>query len=80
MISEFLHYEIVTQPGNIVEVALTGNAANVFLLDDINFQSYQSRKPFQYFGGFFNHSPAVLRPPRPGRWHLVVDLGGAQAM
>jgi Domain of unknown function (DUF1883) len=74
---QFLNYEISTQAGDVVEVTLKGNAANVLLLDDGNFASYQAGKPFRYHkGGYYTHSPVVLATPRPGKWHVVVDLGG----
>jgi hypothetical protein len=73
---KFLNYEVWTQSGDVVEVSLSGNAANVLLMDDINFQSYRSGGRFNYYGGHFNRSPAVIAPPLPGRWHVIVDLGG----
>jgi len=73
---KFLNYEIWTQPGDVVEVSLSGSAANVLLMDDINFQSYRSGRQFTYHGGYFTRSPAIVTPPAAGRWHVVVDLGG----
>jgi uncharacterized protein DUF1883 len=73
---KFLHYEVQTGNGDAIEVSLHGNAANVLLLDDANYRSYQSGQRFRYHGGYFNRSPVVLRAPALGRWHVVVDLGG----
>jgi hypothetical protein len=73
---EFLHYDVWTQGQDAIEVALSGNAANVLLLDDSNFQNYKSRRQFNYHGGFFKQSPVVLRAPGAGHWHVVIDLGG----
>lgn len=72
----FLQYDIRTTPGSAVEVTLIGNAANVFLMDDNNFQNYRAGRPFKYYGGYFTRSPVILVPPSAGRWHVVVDLGG----
>jgi len=73
----FLQSEVNTAPGDIVEVNLQGNAANVMLMDATNFQNYQSGRQFTYHGGHFTRSPATLRPPHAGHWYVVVDLGGA---
>jgi hypothetical protein len=72
----FLHYDVQTQSGDAVEVMLSGNAANVLLMDELNFQNYRSGRRFTYFGGYFNQSRAILKPPSAGHWHVVVDLGG----
>ncbi len=73
---EYLHREFELSEGDVVEVTLSGNAANVFLLDDANFQHYQNGQTYQYQGGYAQQTPYRLHPPSPGRWHLVVDLGG----
>jgi hypothetical protein len=73
---EYLHKEFDLAEGDIVEVTLAGNAANVLLLDADNFENYQQGKPYLYYGGYARTSPFRIQTPRPGRWHLVVDLGG----
>ncbi len=45
-------------------------------MDSDNFALYQSGRPFHYFGGYAKTSPFLLKAPRSGRWHVVVDLGG----
>jgi hypothetical protein len=74
---EYLHQEFNLRPGDMVEVSLTGNAANVLLLDTANFESYKAGRQYTYYGGYARTSPFRLAPPHPGRWHLVIDLGGA---
>jgi hypothetical protein len=71
----FLNYELQLDAGDIVEVTLD-KQANVRLLDDINFSSYKAGQHHTYYGGLAKVSPARLRPPHAGHWHLVVDLGG----
>lgn len=71
----FLHYELNLKSGNIVEVTLD-KQANVRLLDDINFSHYKRGERHSYFGGLAKQSPVKLKPPSPGRWHVVIDLGG----
>jgi hypothetical protein len=72
----FLHYEVNLSRGDAVRVTLTGNAANVLLLDDSNYNSYQSGMQYRYYGGYYTRSPVIVRPPSPGHWHVVVNLGG----
>ena len=73
---EYLHKEFDLSEGDVVEVTLAGNAANVLLLDPDNFQKYQQGKPYNYAGGYARTSPFRVPAPAAGRWHLVVDLGG----
>lgn len=73
---DFLHKELVLSDGDVVEVILN-NAANVQLLDDVNFQAYRDGKAYHYqAGGYVTTSPFRIDPPQPGKWHLTVDLGG----
>ena len=63
------------QAGTLVEVTL-GNAANVRLLDSFNYSNFKSGRSCRQYGGYYRQSPAILKVPRAGRWHVVVDLGG----
>ena len=73
---QHLHYIVATTTqGDRVEVTLVGNAANVLLLDDAAYAAYSIGRAYTYLGGYFTHTPAIITPP-PGRWHVVVDLGG----
>lgn len=71
----FLHYPLDLAEGQAVEVKLN-QQANVRLLDEENFSSYQKGKRHRYYGGLAKVSPARIDAPRSGRWHLVIDLGG----
>lgn len=71
----FLHYDLNLKSNNAVQVHLD-TQANVRLLDDYNFQCYRRGGKHTYYGGLATRSPYVVSPPRPGHWHLVVDLGG----
>lgn len=73
---EYLHREFDLAAGDFVEVTLAGNAANVLLLDEANFQKYRQGQPYSSYGGYARTSPFRIQAPRPGRWHLVVDLAG----
>ena len=62
--------------GTLVEIAL-GNAANVRLLDSINYRHFRAGRRYrQYYARFYRRTPVTLEIPRAGRWHVVVDLGG----
>lgn len=62
--------------GEIVEVTLKGNSANVKLMDSSNFSSYKSGRRHTYYGGHVTSSPYKIPVPRSGRWYVTVDLGG----
>jgi len=72
----YLHYELDAGPSDVIEVTLD-HAANVQLLDPGNFQNYRDGRQYRYVGGYVQKSPYRIAPPHAGRWHLVVDLGGA---
>lgn len=74
---KFTHYDLGHQSrGNVVEVSLSGNAANVRLLDSSNFRSYRAGRRHKYYGGLMRRSPARLVIPHSGHWHVTVDLQG----
>ena len=59
-----------------MEVTLNGSAANVRLLDSSNFQNYKSGRRHRYYCGLITRSPARIRVPRGGNWHVAVDMQG----
>ncbi len=74
---QFTKHDIGYRPGGeIVEVILKGNAANVRLMDSSNFQYFRSGRRHQYFGGHAKKSPVRLQIPRAGHWYVTVDMGG----
>ena len=72
---EFLHEEFDLQPEDVVEVSLNSQA-NVILLDSHNFSNYTQGATYRYYGGHAEKTPVRLSPPHPGKWHVVVNLGG----
>jgi hypothetical protein len=70
-----LHWEISADSGAVVRVELD-RQANVSLLDDNNYSSFQSGHNHVYYGGHAKRSPVTIPVPHSGRWHVVVDLGG----
>jgi hypothetical protein len=66
------------QAGDVVEITLSGSAANIRLLDSGNFQSYRNGRQHRYIGGLAKQSPVRLQIPNSGHWHVVVDMQGLQ--
>ncbi len=62
--------------GQRVKVTLSGNAANVRLMDSSNYQSYKSGRRHQCVGGLVTKSPIVLGVPSSGHWYVTIDLQG----
>jgi hypothetical protein len=71
-----LSHQVEVDQGEVVMVYLEGSAANVMLLDGVNYIHYKNGRAFRYRGGYFDKPAVLLKPPRPGTWHVVVDLGG----
>lgn len=62
------------QRGEIVEVRLQGNQANVVLLDTSNFSAFKAGRRFRGFGGLAQRSPVHLTVPNAGHWYAVAYL------
>ena len=74
---KFVHHDLgQRKSGEIVEITLSGNAANVRLMDSSNFQNYRNGREHKYIGGLAAKSPVRLQMPRSGHWHVAVDLMG----
>lgn len=74
---KFIHHDLgQCKSGEIVEINLSGSAANVRLMDSSNLQSYKNGRRHQYIGGLAQKSPVRLQIPRSGRWHVAVDMTG----
>lgn len=73
---EELHYEIETGPGDIIQVHLSGNAANVLIMDDLSYQNYKQGLPYDYYGGYYTKTPVRIKPKVYGPLNVVVNLGG----
>ncbi|MBE9209719.1 DUF1883 domain-containing protein [Nostoc sp. LEGE 06077] len=74
---KFVHHDLgQCKSDEIVEITLSGSAANVLLMDSSNFQSYRNGREHRYFGGLATKSPVRLQIPRSGNWHIAVDMRG----
>jgi hypothetical protein len=77
--ADFIHSDLgYRQAGDVVEITLSGSAANVRLLDNSNFQAYRNGRQHRYIGGLATRSPVRLQIPNSGRWHVAVDMQGLQ--
>jgi Domain of unknown function (DUF1883) len=72
----FLHYKVVTRPRDRIRVYLKGNAANVLVMDDLNFANYRQGLQYDYYGGYYAVSPVIITPGLYGNLNVVVSLGG----
>lgn len=74
---KFNYYDLGNRKkGEIVEITLSGSAANVRLMTSSNFQSYKNGRRHSYHGGLAKKSPVRLAIPSSGRWYVTVDLQG----
>ena len=62
--------------GAVVRVDLTGDAANVRLLDGSNYRSFQANERHHFVGGHYDQSPIQLHVPHDDHWYVVIDYGG----
>ena len=74
---QFTHYDLGhKERGQIVEITLSGSAANVRLMDSSNFHNYKNGRQHKYYGGLATRSPVRLPIPSSGYWHVTVDMQG----
>lgn len=74
---KFIHTDLGRcQEGELVEVTVHGNAANVRLLDRYNLSRYRNAERYQFYGGLVEESPFRIEIPEDGHWHVVVDMLG----
>ena len=51
-------------------------AADVFLVDSVNYKKMNSGQKFKYFGGHYTKTPVNITVKGTGRWYLIVRGGG----
>jgi Domain of unknown function (DUF1883)./TIR domain. len=74
---QFQQYDLGSlHGGEIVEIVLSGNAANVRLMNSSDFNSYKSGHSHRFIGGYMTKSPIRLQVPSSGHWYVAIDLGG----
>ena len=74
---KYLVHDLKTlERGATVVVHLSGNAANVRLMDSSNYQAYKSGRAHRYVGGLVKRSPHRMVVPKRAHWYLTVDMAG----
>lgn len=74
---QFIHHDLgYRRGGEIVQITLSGNAANVRLMDSSNYNSYKNGQPHRYHGGLATKSSVNLQIPHAGTWYVAVDMQG----
>lgn len=74
---QYVHHDIGQRSqGEIVEITLSGSAANVRLMDGSNLSSYRNGQQHRYHGGLAKQSLVRLQIPSSGHWHVAVDMQG----
>jgi len=73
----FQHYDLRQRHADeIVQVNLSGTAANVQLMGNPNSSSYRAGQQYRYTSGHSTRSPVRLQIPHSWHWHVAIDLGG----
>ncbi len=74
---KIIHHDLGFQnKGSVVLITLSGDPANVRLLDQTNYEYYLKGKSNYYVGALAASSQVRLSIPYAGSWHVVVDLQG----
>jgi hypothetical protein len=72
-----IHYDLGNlNKGEVIQISLSGNAANVRLLDQQNFLNYRTGHSYRGYGGLARKSPVNLVIPNFGHWHIAIDMKG----
>ena len=72
-----LRYRVQTGPDEVIRVHLSGNAANVLVMDDANLRSYREGREYNYWGGYYTQTPVTVKPGLHGvPLNVLVNLGG----
>jgi hypothetical protein len=78
--TQFTEWDLGQQKrGATVVVKLSGNAANVRLMDWSNLNAYKNNRQHRYRGGLVTRSPYRVVIPSDGHWYVTVDLQGMAA-
>ncbi len=74
---QFIHSDLGQRKGgDVIEVVLQGNHANVALLDSSNYSAFKNGRQWRGVGGLAQRSPIRLTVPRSGHWFGVAYIPG----
>jgi hypothetical protein len=72
---DHLHWELDAGPRDTLQITVD-QMATVLLMDEANYRKYCEGQQHSAYGGMVEKpGPQILKPYRPGRWHIVVDMG-----
>ena len=74
---KYLHFELTLAQNEIIQATIQ-QQSYLRIMDNENYANYRRGDQYRYHGGVATGSPAVIKPPMAGQWHLVIDLGGAE--
>lgn len=63
----------VDSSGSFTVIVELKHASNVFLVNERNFQKFRSGETFEYYGGYYEHTPVRISVNDSGRYYLIVD-------
>jgi len=74
---KFTHYDLghLTK-GQKVEITLVGNAANVHLMTQKEFEEFTKNSVHKGMGGLTLQSPVYFTVPHDCHWFVTIDFGG----
>lgn len=72
---KYLHYHLDLKSNNVVQVDLK-SPAYIRLMNEEHYRAYREGKQYRFFGGLAESSPANIKPPHKGEWHLCIDMSG----
>lgn len=52
--------------------------ADVYLVDQANFNAMNRGQSFRYYGGNYSNTPVMITVNGAGRWYLIVDNGSGE--
>lgn len=70
-----IHAREYLSAGDVVIVDCS-HRCNVRVMDDTNFQNFESGWPYNYHGGSFQKLPARIAIPKTGFWNITIDADG----
>jgi Domain of unknown function (DUF1883)/TIR domain len=62
--------------GTVVELHVSGHAANVWLMDSSTYAQYKRGRGGRAIGGHTRRTPVRLQTDRSAHWYAIADLGG----
>jgi hypothetical protein len=73
---DFLDFEITAaRLDAVAQITLEGVESDVLLMTASNVNAYKQGRQFEYWGGHYDTSLAVIPIPHPGTWHVLVVPG-----